>query len=433
MKSLESLFRAFAASSPAGAARALEGLAPDEAARALQRLPHAAVGPVVERLMPQYAGEILDRLGPDVTRELLRDMQPRHASALLHHLSPERRAEVLAGIPEETSRLLVRLGEYGASTAGGLMDPQVATIPLDATVQHAVGILRKAPRETLYYLYVSDRDGRLVGVLGLRDLLLAASRDPIEPMVRREIVTVPASAERDDLARLFRERKYLALPVVDEAGRLLGVVKHGQLVEAAREEGFEDMQRMVGAGAEERALSPVGTVVSRRLPWLMVNLATAFVAAAVVGLFEDVVGRIVALAVLLPVVAGQGGNTGAQALAVVMRGIALRELLPGSAWRLIGKETIAGLINGAAVGLVTALGVLAWYHNVGLAAVIGTAMVVNMGAAGMAGAAIPLVMRALGRDPAQSSSIFLTTVTDVVGFASFLGFALVAEAWILKT
>jgi magnesium transporter len=180
---------------------------------------------------------------------------------------------------------------------------------------------------------------------------------------------------------------------------------------------------MVGAGGDERALSPVSTVVKRRLPWLYVNLVTAFAAAAVVGVFEGVIQKVTALAVLLPIVSGQGGNTGAQALAVVMRGLALREILTGSAKRVIVKEAMAGLLNGIAVAVATSAAVWVWSRNVGITLVIGLAMIVNMVVAGLSGAAIPIVLRALNRDPAQSSSIFLTTVTDVVGFAAFLGFA----------
>jgi magnesium transporter len=180
---------------------------------------------------------------------------------------------------------------------------------------------------------------------------------------------------------------------------------------------------MVGAGSDERALSPVSIVIKRRLPWLYVNLLTAFAAAAVVGIFEGVIQKVTALAVLLPIVSGQGGNTGAQALAVVMRGIALREILKGAAKRVIMKEVLAGLFNGLAVAVATGAAVWVWSRSMGLSLIIGLAMIVNMVVAGLSGAAIPIILKKLNRDPAQSSSIFLTTVTDVVGFASFLGLA----------
>lgn len=223
------------------------------------------------------------------------------------------------------------------------------------------------------------------------------------------------------------------MPVVNFEGRLVGVVRHDQVLKTVQDEAFEDLQRLVGAGAEERALSPIRTVVRSRLPWLLVNLATAFLAAAVVGMFEGVIAKVAALAVLLPVVAGQGGNTGSQSLAVVMRGLALREIIPGVKRRVLLKETVAALINGVVIAAVTAAAVFGWRRLAGdsmqlcggLALVIGLAMIVNMAIAAMAGAAIPLLLKAVGRDPAQSSAIFLTTVTDIVGFGSFLGFAVV--------
>jgi magnesium transporter len=235
---------------------------------------------------------------------------------------------------------------------------------------------------------------------------------------------------REEVVNLMSERKFLALPVVDLDGKLVGVVKYDEALQAGKLEAFEDLQKIVGAGSDERALSSVATVVVRRLPWLCVNLATAFLAAAVVGLFENVIAQLTALAVLLPIVSGQGGNSGSQSLAVVMRGIAMRELMPGAARRVVLKELLAALVNGAAIALVTAGCVWLWSSSAALAVVIGLAMIVTMVVAALAGAAIPLALRALGRDPAQSAGIFLTTVTDVVGFASFLGFAMVLMPWL---
>jgi magnesium transporter len=214
-----------------------------------------------------------------------------------------------------------------------------------------------------------------------------------------------------------------SLPVVDVEGRLIGVIRHEALITAAQEEASADIQTMVGVSKEERALSNVSFAVRKRLPWLQINLVTAFLAAAVVGLFEGIIARFTALAVLLPVVAGQSGNTGAQALAVTMRGLALREIRPRHWLRIAVKEANVALLNGLAVALTTSLGVYVWSRSVGLALVIGLSMVISMVAAGLSGAAVPMILIALGQDPAQSSSIILTTVTDVVGFFSFLGIA----------
>jgi magnesium transporter len=210
----------------------------------------------------------------------------------------------------------------------------------------------------------------------------------------------------------------------------VGVIRHFKLVDTVEREASADIQTMVGVSKDERALSSVWFVVKKRLPWLHVNLATAFVAAAVVGLFEETIARLTALAILLPVVAGQSGNTGAQALAVIMRGLSLREITPRQATRVLAKEFSVAVVNGVAVALVTGGGVLVWSGSWGLAAVTAVAMVLSMACAGLAGAAIPLVLSRLGQDPAQSSSIILTTVTDVTGFFSFLGLATLVSSFL---
>jgi magnesium transporter len=432
MKSLESLVRRFVESHPQDAAKALEELDVPEAVKILENLPSRLATLISERLTPHKAGAILDQLKPTRTQELLATMSPRHSSSILQHLEEIRREEALAGMPGSVARQLRELLSYPPEMAGGMMEPRVASIPVDITVQAATALLRKAPRQMLFYLYVTDRDGKLLGVLNMRNLMLASPRDSIESLMSREIMSVPATMDREGVITLMRRHRFFALPVVDTEGRLIGVIKHDEALRGGQLEAFEDLQKMVGAGGDERALSPVSIVVKRRLPWLYINLLTAFLAAAVVGIFEGVIQKVTALAVLLPIVSGQGGNTGAQALAVVMRGIALREIITGAAKRVIVKETLAGLFNGVAIAVATSAAVWVWSRSMGLALVIGLAMIVNMVVAGLSGAAIPIILKALNRDPAQSSSIFLTTVTDVIGFASFLGFALIFLPLLVK-
>ncbi|MBI1374782.1 MAG: magnesium transporter [Phycisphaera sp.] len=431
MKSLEALLKVFAELHPEDAARALESVDAGDAVRLLAGLPPKVAAGVIERTSGDAADRLLVALDDPTVSAIVEQMTPRAGAIVLHHLPAERRDGVLGALPEAVARPLRDTAGYPADTVGGIMDTRVASLPIDLTVQQVIGRIRKIPRETLHYLYVTDRDRRIIGVLTMRDLLLSGTRDPIEPMVKRNVVSVPATMSCEELIDMMRAKRFVALPVVDFDGRLIGVVKRDEVMAAGELEAFEDMQKIVGAGADERALSPVSTVVRSRLPWLMVNLGTAFMAAAVVGLFEGVIAQVAALAVMLPIVAGQGGNTGAQSLAVVMRGLALREIIPGVNRRVVSKELVAGVINGVAVAVVTSLAVLAWRAIVGdaasvasgLALVIGLAMIVNMAAAALSGAAIPLVLHKMGRDPAQSASIFLTTVTDIVGFAAFLGFA----------
>lgn len=439
MKPVESLLRAFLELHPKDAARGFETLASADQLQLFKNLPPRVATPLLEHLSPHAAAPLLEKLSNDRVGELVAAMQPRAGSSLLHQLDEGRRDEVLATLPEDLSRSLRELAKYPDHTAGGIMEPRVASLTIDLTVQQAISRIRKTPRDVLHYLYVTDRNSKLIGVLNMRDLLLAAPRDPIEPLVKTNVFSVLDTTDRDEVVNRMREKRFLAVPVVDFESRLIGVVTHGEALQAGQVEAFENLQKLVGAGAEERALSPVSMVVTSRLPWLYVNLLTAFMAAAVVGMFEGIIARMAALAVLLPVVAGQGGNTGAQSLAVVMRGLALREIIPGTKKRVVIKEALAGLINGVAVAVVTALAVFGWRlwqadslrSCLGLALVIALSMTVNMFAAALSGAAIPLVLKAMGRDPAQSASIFLTTVTDIVGFASFLGFAVLFSSLLL--
>jgi len=232
------------------------------------------------------------------------------------------------------------------------------------------------------------------------------------------------------VAAVIDAQRVTSMPVVDINNRPVGLLSHGALARVAEQDVATDMQRMVGVSREERALSSVGFAVRKRLPWLQINLVTAFVAAAVVGLFEDTIAKFTALAVLLPVVAGQSGNTGAQSLAVTMRGLTLHEISMRQWLPVVIKESSVGLLNGLAVAVVTMAGVWLWSGSVGLCVVIGLAMVMSMTIAGVAGAGVPLVLRAVGQDPAQSSSIVLTTVTDVMGFFSFLGLASLMAGWL---
>jgi magnesium transporter len=431
MSPLEPLLRAFVELHPEDAARALETLNAKDAVRLFKNLPVRVAVELLRRISPDAAEPLLEQLDVHRIGQLVSQMSPRAATALVSKLNGERRDQVLAEVSESTARPIRALLGYSAQTAGGIMEPRVASLPIDLTAQQAIAKIRKTPRDVLHYLYVTQRDGGLIGVVNMRDLLLAAPRDRIEMIVNRNVLSIQDTMDREEAINLMRERGFLALPVVDYEGRLIGVVRHQDALRAGQMEAFEDLQRSVGAGADERALSPISTVVKSRLPWLGVNLLTAFLASGVVSLFEGIISQVAALAILLPIVAGQGGNTGSQSLAVVMRGLALREIIPGAKKRVVIKEAAAGLINGLIIASVTAACVFGWRWLegdsltvcVGLALVIGLAMIVNMVVATACGATIPLALKAMGRDPAQSAAIFLSTATDVIGFAAFLGFA----------
>jgi magnesium transporter len=377
----------------------ITGGTPQTAASILESLSDARAGQVLERLDPPIAGSIVATLEPAARDRLLGLLDPR-ASAELR--------ELLA---------------YPPDTAGAIMDPRVLALHPDATVSQALTKLRSFKDRRVRRLMVIDPDRRPVGSVRLQEIAMARPSERLRDLMDPRPVTVPETARREEIVETLNRTKLSSLAVADFEGRLVGIIRDDMLLSAATEEATADIQSMVGASREERSLSPVSFAVRKRLPWLEVNLGTAFLAAAVVGLFESTIAKYTALAVLLPVVAGQSGNTGAQALAVTMRGLALREIRVRQWFRVARKEVGVAFLNGVAVAVTTAIAVYIWSGSVGLTLVIGISMILSMVAAGLSGAGIPLFLTAIRQDPAQSSSIILTTVTDVVGFFSFLGIA----------
>jgi len=303
------------------------------------------------------------------------------------------------------------------------MDPRVSPLRAGSSVAEALARLRAIPRSGLRELFVVDDEGRLAGRVEIQDLAMADPSASLREITRGVVAAVKDLDPREEVVAALQQHPITTLPVLNHAGRFLGVIRQPELVAALEKEASLDIQTMVGASRDERALSGPGFAVRKRLPWLQINLITAFLAAAVVGIFESTIAKVTALAVLLPVVAGQSGNAGAQALAVTMRGLVLREISLRHWPRVLVKEAAAGLVNGLAVAATTALGVYLWSRSPGLVMVISMSMVISMIAAGIAGAMVPVLLHRFGQDPATASSIILTTVTDVVGFFSFLGIA----------
>jgi magnesium transporter len=272
-------------------------------------------------------------------------------------------------------------------------------------------------------LFVITPDNRLAGRVDMQDLALASGDEPLRDHMQPVEGYVTAMAPREEVVDLLDRSRLDSVPVVDPEGRLMGVVRYRTLFHAIEDVATADLQKMVGVSADERALSGPLFAVRRRLPWLHINLLTAFLAASVVAVFEDLIAQFTALAVLLPVVAGQSGNAGAQALAVTIRGLALKEIGMREWRKVLNKEVLVGAANGLVLALTCGLGVWAWSGSYGLALVIAVAMVLSMIMAGIAGALVPILLTRFGQDPATASSIILTTVTDVAGFFSFLGTA----------
>lgn len=408
---------------------------PDEAAKELEHLPlrevvgllqsHSALvaGRALQQLTPDLAADALAELEADAFRGLMRTLEPVRAASLLARLDAGQREARLALLEPADAKEIRTLMSYPPGTAGAVMDARITTFRADATVKEALAKLRALRGRPIADVFVIGDDGRLAGAMPLQELAVADPGVRMDGLRLRVPVSVQATASREEVVEVFGRGIGTTIPVVDYDGRPVGVIRNDVLVAATQQEATADLQKMVGASTDERALSSAPFAVRKRLPWLQINLATAFLASAVVALFEGTIARYTALAVLLPVVAGQSGNTGMQALAVTLRGLALREIRLRH-WARVGlKELAAGAVNGVAVALVTALGVYLWSDSAGLALVIGTAMVGSMMIASLAGASVPMVLTALNQDPAQASSVILTTVTDCLGFLSFLGLA----------
>ena len=418
---------------PMDSARVLERLEPREAWSELRKLDEEFRPPVMEGFSPQFAARLLLEASMQDTFSLVRELPSEVTVDILEYVPDEVEAAILAALPSLHAREIESLGEYPEDTAGSIMSPDFVALRRKATVGDALTRLRRLALvgRHVNYVYVVNEREELVGVIMMRDLVLNLPLTPLEDVMIRNVVKVYDSNHIDDVADLLRERNLHAIPVVDDADKLKGVVSSNQLVSELQEEGFEDAQKMFGAGADEQATSTPLFSIRKRLPWLQVNLGTAFLAAAVVGAFDGIIAQITILAAFLPVVAGQGGNAGAQALAVMLRSLALEEVDIGRSRKVLLKEATVGLVNGLTTGLVAGTFAAIVTQNVALGVVIAVAMTVNLVIAGIAGAGIPLMMERFGQDPAQSSNIILTTVTDIIGFASFLGFAVLARPWLL--
>jgi magnesium transporter len=412
---------------PGEAARVVEAWAPPELADLFARAPAGPLARVFSHLTDDVAQHVLEIVPPARAADVIARIDPGRAAVLAARLTPAGRGRLLSALPPAAADEIRDLMRYPPDSAGALMDVRVLTARPEASAASILERARAAGGSGTEILVVTD-DGTLAGALAIADLALAAPDTPARALARGAPARVQALAPREDVVDLLSKLRLAHLPVVDAHDRVVGVIRHSALVRAAEEEASADIQTMVGVSAEERALSPMSFAVRKRLPWLQINLATAFLAAAVVGLFEDTIARYTALAVLLPVVAGQSGNTGAQALAVTMRGLVLREIRLRHWRRVLLKEALVGFANGVGVAITTSTAVYLWSRSSGLAAVIGSSMVLSMLCAGLAGAAVPMGLVAARQDPAQSSSIILTTVTDVVGFFSFLGIATLLTA-----
>jgi magnesium transporter len=396
---------------------------------------HAAFNTLVEK-SPRLAMEAVSELGPEEGAELLalrsadeiarlaQEIPSDDAAALIDHLPQELSAAVLDLIRPKAGGGVSELLEYEEQTAGRLMNPNVFALAEEMTAGESITALQTARDvEMVFYLYVVDERRHLVGVVSLRRLLLVPPETPLKRIMTTDVYSVRVDTDQEEVARLVASYNLLAVPVVDGENKLAGVITVDDVIDVIKDEATEDVYRLAGVSRDDGVLTPPSYSLRQRLPWLLVNLITAFIAASVVGAFTDTISEVVLLAVFMPVVAGMGGNAGTQTLAVIVRGLALGELTWSNARQALFKEGLVGLGNGLATGLVGLAVAWAISGSWVLGAILMAAMLINMLVAAVAGTLVPLGLRALRIDPALASSVFITTLTDMSGFLSFLGLA----------
>jgi magnesium transporter len=443
--SLESVRRLMRMGATPNLLNLLQKQHPADLAQIFAELPekerHAAFNTLVEKngrlamealseLGPEKGGELLSLRSAEEIARLSQEIPSDDAAGLIETLGDELRAAVLQLIrPKPGASGVTELLEYDERTAGRLMNPHVFALSEDLTAGEAITALQGARDvEMVFYLYVVDERRHLVGVVSLRRLLLVPPDTPLKRIMTTEVYSARVDTDQEEVAQQVASYNLLAIPVVDTENKLAGVITVDDVIDVIKDEATEDVYRLAGVSAYDGVNTPPGESLRRRLPWLAVNLVTAFLAASVVAMFSDTIAEFVSLAVLMPVVAGMGGNAATQTLAVTVRGLSLGELTWSNARQVLIKEGLVGLGNGVALGAIAVLGAWALQGNPWIGLVLGLAMVINMFIAATAGTLIPLGLRALKVDPALASSVFITTLTDVFGFSAFLGLAQIFKA-----
>jgi magnesium transporter len=391
---------------------------------------------LVQALPPELVSEALAEMeGGEHPEDLLAALRPEQAAGIVQELADDDAAVLIRELPADTAKRILasvanrgdleRLLAYEEDTAGGRMTTSVVTVPTWVTLAQALESVRRQSEEVddFYEVYCLDRDGRLAGVLSLQQLVVSRPESRVADVMEPPAVVATPEQDQEEVARLIARYNVPAVPVVDHVGRLLGRITFDDVIDVVEAETTEDLLRLSGVSANEDLAAPWLRAVRARLPWLYVNTVTAFLAAAVVYLFQDTIAALVILTVYMPIVAGQGGNAGTQALAVTVRRIALGLIPPGQGPRVVGKEVLVGAANGLAVGLLVGIVAALVRGTPMLGLVVALAMWGNLVIAGLVGATVPLVLHRLGADPAVSSSVFVTPVTDACGFLLLLGLA----------
>lgn len=411
---------------PADAAEAIEGLDIADQVKFIKQLPVRDAAESIAEMDQLDQRALITNLNRGLAARIIEEMSPDDATDLLEGIDESLQKSLLSRVPAEDRAELKTLLTFDPDTAGGVMNTEVVILDQDLNADQAVAKIREEveDKEIPYYAYLTDKKDRLVGVLSLRDLMLAKRGAILKDLVKTQnLISVGYNIDREEVAHLIAHYNLLALPVVDFGNRLLGVVTVDDVIDIIHEEASEDMQTMVGAGADETTDSPVLFSVKKRIPWLIINVINSAVAAYVIHLFDATIAAMAILAALMHIVSNQAGNTGQQALAVMIRQLAMEKFDRKKAWFAVFRELKIGMINSLLISMMVVVAILIFTGDPWLGACMGLALVIDMLVGALSGASIPLILKEMGRDPAQASSIFLTTITDAIGFWCFLGLA----------
>jgi magnesium transporter len=408
---------------PADQADLIENLGGEEREQVLRALSSEQLSGMLEYLDEDLRSELLaglpavllapllDLVDEDVAADIVQDLEPEQAEEVIELLADREQVEELLSYPEES--------------AGGRMSTEAVALNRYWTVEESINFLRRQSPDDQhpFYLYVVDEDGKLTGTVSLRALVTAAPETPIAAILSEDVRSVLATEDQEVAAERMRHYNLLALPVVDEEGRLRGVITADDVLDVQVEEATEDIFRMAGLAEEERIFRPIREAVPPRLAWLLINVVTAFLAVFTVSIFEETIERVAVLAVFMPMVAGMGGNAGIQTITLVVRSIALGEVEARDAFRVLRHEAIIAIIKGLVIGLLVGSIAFVWRENVWLGLIVAFALLANILNATMVGVVVPLLLKRFKADPALASGIFVTTFSDAVGFFVFLGMA----------
>ncbi len=417
----------------ADAADLLERLSPENRHALIEAIRDDFDPEILSELDDAVRDGIIEQLGVEEAAAAVAELESDDAVQVIEELGEDEQKQLLEAIPAGDRTLIQESLAYPEDSAGRLMQRELVTVPTYWTVGETIDFMRESAEredgsmpEVFYDIFVVDPAHKPIGAIPLSKLLRSTRPIPVTEIMESEMKLIPAVMDQEEVAFLFRQRDLVSAPVVDDGGRLVGAITVDDVVDVIDEEYEEDIMRLGGVSEDDLYDAAVETTRSR-FSWLLVNLCTAILASVVIGYFEGTIDQIVALAILMPIVASMGGNAGTQTMTVAVRALAMKELTTTNTMRVIGKELLVGGINGVLFAILTGAVTWFWFGSAVIGIVIALAMVINLVVAGLAGTSIPILLERNGIDPAVASSVLLTTITDVVGFAAFLGLA----AWII--